>query len=605
MKSASNPAGPTRRFHWCLPFPLSAGAVFAFALFLAAGQDPNPPATQATQNPNPPEMATQENQPSYQLRVQRNLVLVRVVVRDSKGKPAANLTKENFRLLDNGKPQTISEFTVEHGLEGGAKEPAPATSSTEGQPEAAEAARVAQRFVGLYFDDVHLPFEDVARTRSSAQKFLDTSAQPADRVGIFTSSGQGNVDFTAERDKLRDALLRLMPRPIVTTSNQECPDILPYQAYLIVEASDQLAQQAAVEDILACQCHNDAQLCPTAQLTAEAQTDAYRVLNQDQNQSEYSLRAIESLVRRMATLPGQRSIVWVSPGFMTRQLEFRINEIVDRALRSNVIINTLDSRGLYTFDPGGDISKAANPAMFGDPAVAGYLVQIRHTEVETDNDVLASVAAGTGGTFFENSNDLDEGFRRVSGVPEAAYVLGFSPANLKPDGKFHSLKVQIVPSAGLSVQARKGYFAPKELQDAKAQADEEIREAVFSRDEMRELPMDFHTQFFKISDREVQLSILTRLDLRALHFRKEDQRNVDNVRVVAAIFDPDGRVVNTQEEDLQMHLRDATLDRLRSSGVTLKHEFKLPPGTYVVRVVARDSEGKQLSGSNRTIEIPD
>ncbi|MGO9272730.1 MAG: VWA domain-containing protein [Terriglobia bacterium] len=584
---------------------LAAVAVPTFALFLAAGQDSNPSGNNAAQNPNPPEMTTEEKQPSYQFRVERNLVLVRVVVRDSKGKPAGNLTKENFRLLDNGKPQTISEFTVERrpeGAGGGAKPSTTATPAGPGQPEANPAAHVADRFVAMYFDDVHLPFEDVARTRNAAQKFLDTSLGPGDRVGIFTSSGQGNLDFTADREKLRATLLRLQPRPITTTSVQECPDIFPYQAYLIVQASDQMALQAAVEDVISCQCSGNAQQCTGA--ASEAQAAANRVLNLDQDQSEYSLREIELLVRRMATLPGQRSIVWVSPGFMTHQLEFRLSEIIDRALRSNVIINGLDSRGLYTVDPAGDISKSANPAMFGNPAVAGYLVSMRLAEAQTNSDVLAAVAAGTGGTFFEHSNDLDEGFRRVGAVPDAAYVLGFSPANLKPDGKFHSLKVQVVAAPGLSAQARKGYFAPRELPDAKAQADEEIQEAVFSRDEMRELPMDFHTQFFKVNDREVQLSVLTRLDLRALHFRKQDLRNLDDVRIVAAVFDLDGNIVSTQEKVLEMHLRDTTLDRLRSTGVTLKEEFKVAPGTYVVRVVARDSEGKQLSGTNKTVEIP-
>jgi len=594
----------TRIAHQCLLRCLAAVAVVTFAWFLAAGQDPNPSGTKAAQDPNPPEMATQEKQPSFQFRVQRNLVLVRVVVRDSKGKPAGNLTKENFRLLDNGKPQTISEFTVERGPGGSGSGAKPSAANAPGQPEAAPAAHVAERFVALYFDDVHLPFEDIARTRNAAQKFLDTSVEPSDRVGIFTSSGQGNMDFTADRDKLRDALLRLLPRPINTAPLQECPDVFPYQAYLIVQANDQMALQAVVEDILACQCHENTQQCPTQALAFEAQSAAMRTLNMDQDQSEYSLRAVELLVRRMATLPGQRSIVWVSPGFMTEQLQFRVSEIIDRALRSNVIINALDSRGLYTIDPVGDISKNPNPAMFGDPSVAAYLTSMRRTEAETDSDVLAAVATGTGGTFFENSNDLDEGFRRVGAVPDAAYVLGFSPTILKPDGKFHSLKVQLVATQGLSAQARKGYFAPRELPDAKAQADEEIREAVFSRDEMRELPMDFHTQFFKVNDREVQLSVLTRLDLRALRFRKEDQRNLDNVSVVAAVFDLDGNIVSTQEKTLEMHLRDTTLDRLRGSGVTLKEEFKVAPGTYVVRVVARDTEGQQLSGTNHTVEIP-
>jgi len=586
---------------------LVALAILASASLVIAGQNPSPPAASAQPNPSLPEIGTEEKSPSFQLRVERNLVLVRVVVRDSKGNPVGNLRKESFRLLDNGKPQTISDFTVEGGPEGagsGARPSTPATPAGPGQPKTAPAAHVAERFVGLYFDDVHLPFADVARTRSAAQKFLDNSVKPGDRVGIFTSSGQGNVDFTADRDKLRDALLRLQPRPINTSLVRECPDIFPYQAYLIAQTSDQLALQTAVYDILACQCNGDAQLCSIAQMTTEAQLDASRVFNLDQDRSEYSLRAIELLLRRMATLPGQRSIVWVSPGFMTLQLQFRVSEIIDRALRSNVIINALDSRGLYTVDPAGDISKPPNPALFGDPAVAAYLLSMRVTEMKTDSDVLAAVATGTGGTFFENSNDLDEGFRRVGAVPDAAYVLGFSPPNLKRDGRFHSLKVQLVQAPGLTAQARRGYYAPKELEDANAEADEEIREAAFSRDQLRELPVDFHTQFFKMNDREAQLAVLTHIDPRPLRFRKQDQRNLDNLRVVAILFDPDGNVVTAEEKVVTLRLRDTTLQRLNASGMTIKSSLKVAPGTYVVRVVVWDSEGRQISGLNQTVEIP-
>src|ERR1700721_2642528 len=98
-------------------------------------------------------------------------------------------------------------------------------------------------------------------------------------------------------------------------------------------------------------------------------------------------------------------------------------------------------------------------------------------------DLLAEVAAGTGGAFFHNNNDLGEGFKRLGSAPEYVYLLGFSPQNLKLDGSFHALKVSMKNAGPLTLDARKGYYAPKHLEDAAETARREIEEALFSREE--------------------------------------------------------------------------------------------------------------------------
>ncbi len=567
------------------------------AVVPAAGQNPNASGEGAKAGVS--EITTQEKEPSFQLRVERNLVLVRVVVRDAKGKSVASLRKENFQLFDNGKVQTISEFAIESQTPGVAAKP-PANIVSE-EPGEEPSAPVAERYVALYFDDVHLPFEEIARTRQAAERFLKSALGPQDRAGIFTSSGRDNLDFTSSLEKLHEALSRLTPRPINTPTMKECPDIQPYQAFQIVNQNDRQALQAGIDDLIACRCNGDPRACPNPE--AQVRAEATLVLNRDRTQSEYSLRELEQVVRRLAALPGQRSVVWVSPGFLSLELQYRLGEVVDRALRSQVIINTLDSRGLYVPDIGGDISQRSNAALF-DPSLSGWIVSHRQEEMRLAADVLAQVASGTGGMFFENSNDFDEGFRRAGGPPEASYLLAFSPTNLRHDGRFHALKVRLIEAPGLLAQARRGYFAPKELQDANAQADEEIREAAFSRDELRELPVEVHTQFFKFNERQAQLSVLTHLDIRPLRFRKQDQRNWDDVRILAVVFDRDGHIVNAIEKKLALSLRDTTLERLLAAGLTTKTSFKIPPGTYVVRVVVRDSEGQQLTGLNQRVEIP-
>ena len=116
------------------------------------------------------------------------------------------------------------------------------------------------------------------------------------------------------------------------------------------------------------------------------------------------------------------------------------------------------------------------------------------------NNVLAELADGTGGTFFHNDNDLRHGLNLLAARPEYVYVLGFSPQKLKYDGAYHGLKVTVKNSTNLTIQVRRGYWAPNHAVDSAEQAREEIRETVFSRDEIREIPVDLQTEFFKLSE---------------------------------------------------------------------------------------------------------
>jgi len=162
---------------------------------------------------------------------------------------------------------------------------------------------------------------------------------------------------------------------------------------------------------------------------------------------------VGKVVRALSTVPGQRSIVLISPGFLTlADLQQDSTAIMDLAIRSNIIISSLDARGLYTVVPGGDAGQAVQNAA---------QTQYQGAGASSDEDVLSGLADGTGGAFFHDNNDLVEGFRRVAARPEYVYVLGFSPRDLKPDGKFHDLKVTLKDPAKLTLQARRGYYAPK------------------------------------------------------------------------------------------------------------------------------------------------
>ena len=551
------------------------------------------PATAAA-SPNTPEITSRDETATFKVKV--NLVEVRVVVRDSKGQPIGNLKQENFELLDNGKPQVITKFGEERAGRAAESVTKPIATNQPGAsaPTSPTAAVIPDRFTSYLFDDVHSKDSDLAQARN-AVKVQFAQMSPAERAAIFTTSGLIQLDFSNDQTKLASTVDRISPHPIGQAAVTPCPDISYYMADLIQNKKDERAIMMATQDALDCAFQDDSQMYNQAKALAE--TTALEELNRHDMQVRQVLSILKNVVRRTAEMPGERTIVFVSPGFINPDELSSELEVMERALQAKVVINTLDIRGLYTEVP--DVSVERLPS----PTIAGVVQQYDMSEHEQDSAVLADFADATGGTFFHNNNDLREGFRRLASPPEYSYVLAFTPQNLKLDGKFHKLKIVLKTPAKGSIQARKGYYAPKGPADASEQAKQDIEDAVFSREEVRDIPLEVHTQFFKTDQQDAKLSVVARLDVRHVHFRKDNGRNNNDVTVVSAVFDDNGNFIAGTQKVLQLHLKDETLEERLGSGLVLKSNFDVKPGSYVVRLVVRDEDG-QLAAQNSAVEIP-
>jgi VWFA-related protein len=435
--------------------------------------------------------------------------------------------------------------------------------------------------------------------RNAAAKYIDEALLPTDRAAIFTTSGHNMVDFTDDRAKLREGLLKLTATPIARPSTQLCPDITYYQADLIQEKNDPQALLAAVQDTIVCMALDPTDPSTTSIATSMARATSSQVWNAGEAESRYAINALRDAVRRLSVAPGQRSIILVSPGFLTlAQFQSEKQEMIDHAIRSNIMISSLNARGLYVVIPGGDVTRPMQSAI-GSTMKSQY----DSASALAEDDVLAEISYGTGGVFFHNNNDLLDGFKRVAARPEYIYVLGFSPENLKLDGRFHALKIT-VNAKKLDLQARRGYFAPQHLTDPAETAKQEIQDAMFSREELRDIPLQLHTQFFKAGQDDAKLAVLAHVDVRGLHFRKDNGRNADNLVVASGIFDRNGNLVTGNQKTVEMHLKDQTLEGRLRSGITVKTSFDVKPGSYVIRLVVRDSEGELMAAANGAVDIP-
>ena len=381
-----------------------------------------------------------------------NEVLVPVVVRDSQGKAVGNLTKETFQLLDNGKPQVISGFTV---IEHGANSPEAVTASSSaptGLSKEAPPAPAAQRFVVFLFDDFNLSDSDLNLAKKAASKLLEESLPEFDTVAVLSSSGT-NSGMTRDRAQLQQTILNLKPNNIYHHNPNGCPNVDYYNAEQILERGDDLTVQAAIEDTITCAgLPRDPTGAQTAKVMVEQAAQRARAMGQENYRAEFGF--IRLVISKLGALPGQRILILISPGFLSPTPEAMqlASQVIDLAARNNITINAIDSRGLYT------TNLESSQRSAGSPLASRVQDQHRPVSMTADEGVMVALADGSGGTYFHGHNDLEAGLTQLFEVPRYVYLLTFSVA--KPNGRYHELKVK-TNRDGLTVQARRGYVASK------------------------------------------------------------------------------------------------------------------------------------------------
>jgi len=547
-----------------------------------------------------PEISTSSRPVTF--KVQSNLVEVPVVVRDRGGHAVGNLRQEDFRVFDKGKRQEIARFSVQTAPaavpQAGGSQNVPPARDLNAPPAAVStvppAPSTPNHFVAFLFDDVHIRTEDLPQVRAAVVKYINTSLHPGDRVAVYTTSGRFGVDFTDHPEQATGALLKIAPRPIRAAPVGGCG------AYVSYFQAVQVDQQVGLEPL-----STDTSKCLALRVAVEEYGDFRTAVNEIRDayssglqESRAVLAALRIIVQRMAAAPGQRSLVLVSPGFFVpADLQNQSNDLISLAIRSKVLISSVDARGVWTI-PVYDACQKGNSA-----DVIRDETSFRQLENEAATDPLIQLADGTGGAV-NLDNDFLGGVHKAASAPEYIYVLSFVPQNLKADGSFHPLKVT-VDSGGLTLQARRGYWAPKQFEDAEAAVKQEIEDAVFAREEVHGLPVEMHTQVTQAGG-TAKLDVLTSVDLKLLHLRKADGRNRDDVTIVAAVFDANGNFIVGAQKVLQLRLRDETVSELpQKQPVTIETNFDMKPGEYLVRLVARDGESQEITAENAGVRIPE
>jgi VWFA-related protein len=545
------------------------------------------------------------------IRVQTNMVEVGVVVRDSHGGTVGGLQQSDFEVYDEGKPQKIAFFAVENSPSTLSTEPVePPTTSATPVPPPRFPAVPKPRYVALYFDDTSLKPGDVALAAKAAQQFIRESMEPGDKIGIFTSSNTVSLTFTDDKQKILDTLGQVrthLRRPDYGPGS--CPRMSVLQAYEIMKIGKVHSPafdlgMAAVAACGNCTVHPEDCVMYQAQQTVSLA-------------EQYSLETMGSIidvVRYLGKMQGRRMLLLASDGFWTQTLGSQQDKLVAGALQVKVVINSLDAKGLYAETPVGDFSDGPPPSLVSGKgpsmAMRGDLTaleeQYRHDQAKVMNDPMSVLAEDTGGRFFHNSNDLGRGMREMAAAPEFSYVLGFSPDGVKPNGSFHALKVKLIQSRDVTLEARRGYYAPS----AKKESDtgplamlQKLDREVLAADDPAEISTEVTTEPGKLATGESVLKVSVHVDVSKLPFQRRKDRSVERLFFVTALFDTNNSFLTGVEGIMDLTLKDATLTQISTQGVDAKLSLQAPPGSYKLRQVVEEIATGRITAISHQVEI--
>ena len=534
------------------------------------------------------QLAGQQQIPSPVFRSTVNLVLVDVVVRDRKGAIVTGLNRNDFELIEDGKPQQIVTFAFEQ-IEGntppidrgtllaGAAGAVPRVSAPAAATVTATAATpltsedvVGHRLLTLLFDTSSMQPEDVQKAAGEAIKWVDEKMTPADLVAVATigSSLQVLSDFTSSKEQVH-AVLQAFSAADGT-------------AYTSVDASTAASDEAV------------------ASATDEAATTDVSAQELDTFNNDVRLRALKTLAEALAPIQQKKAILYFSSGMQRNgtdnQVELRA--AVNAAVRANVAIYPVDSRGLQAIVPGGSARQGSRG---GIGAFNGSAVTNQFTQLAAQQETLTTLASDTGGTAFLDANDFGEAFGKVTRDISSYYILGYASTNPDKDGRYRRISVRL-KNRDMKIEAREGYYADRDFSHtAKGDREIQLQEQLSMQIPATDVPLFVTTGWFRLSTDRYYVPVSIAVPGSAVPPGKpQDKITLD---VAGFIRDernaPVGRIRDT------MTVPPANADGLGARQVLYQTGVTLPPGRFSIKVVVRENGTGKMGSFESKIAVPE
>lgn len=526
-----------------------------------------------------------QQRPVY--RSGQDTISVDVVVRDKSGNVVRGLTAADFEIREDGGTQAITSVSLEevsaqpHGslqtaelLAGAAAKMAETVGATPRPPAAPAPGPMTsdmfagRRLITLLFDVSSMQPEDVQRAVDAAKKYVDGQMTAADLVAVATIGSTLDVltDFTADRAAVSAALGRLAVTEGTATDTA-------------------VASTAATDEAAA----------------ADGQTGGTEAAELDMFNNDVRLRALRTLAEALQPIEQKKAILYFSAGMQRsgqdNQVELRA--AINAAVRANVAIYAVDSRGLQAVVPGGDARQASGR---GTALFSGRGMAQQYEQLASSQDTLTSLAADTGGRAFTDSNNLGEAFDRVQRDLSAYYLLGYSSTNTTRDGRFRRIQVRLRKGLSYKVEARAGYYADRDFtHTSKTGREAQLDEQMFAAVSATDLPVLVSGGWFRLAADRYYVPVALTVPGSAVPVTSETVPV--SLDVLGLVRDERNFPVGRFRETLRFP--PGTGKTLAGKQVLYQSGVVLPPGRFSVKVVVRENATGQMGSFESAIVVPE
>jgi VWFA-related protein len=499
------------------------------------------------------------------LRANTRLVVTDVVATDNSGKPITDLKAQDFKVLENGRPQQVSNFSFHQP----AAQAAGRTIQLPPDVVTNMPAYKASSMNVILFDSANGDASEHAYARDELLKFLST-AEIHEPLAIFALHTDLKLlhDFTTDGKALHAAMAA-------------------YKPPATFQAGD----------------------------SAESRASAFSSsgnFHTSQRNIETTLNQLNALAKVLIGYPGRKNLIWLSESFpldlfpdIATQLHMGGQDLRTANLPSakSVMENGMDSKSYAAM-----VKKVSDALMNAHVAIypvdAGGLGKDNHLAAQhTMNDM----AAWTGGRVFLNRNDLALGMKSSLEDGSIFYTLEYYPDNKQWDGQFRAIKVT-VDRPGVNLRYREGYYAVDPAKIAKDESDRVAED--FSRSLQADSPAAtailFQAQVTPPGGKNNKVLVTFHVDPKTMTFDHKDDGH-EATKLICTVWaygkdknkpfmsKADTVSANLSREDYQLMMKQQFFP--------CKGELELKAGSYQLRLGVLDRTSNRMGTASANVTV--
>jgi VWFA-related protein len=508
-----------------------------------------------------------------------NLVIVDVTVKDKSGKPIENLKQADFSVTEDGKPQRVAVFEFQKLTDMPAPPPLVSLSDQVKLPEAPKTTITAEkpgevqyhdkRLMVLFFDFSSMGIPEQLRAQESALEFLNTKITKDDIVAVMLYASRVNVltDFTGDRDQLTDIIKGL---PI-----------------------GEMAEMADLAD----DASDDNEDTGSAFVADETE---FNIFNTDRK-----LQAIEQASRMLAALPEKKQLIYFAGGLSKTGVDnqAQLDASINAAVKANVSIFPIDTRGLMADPPGGGASKGATR---GSGAFTGSAYNSQRLKINDSQETLVSLAKDTGGRAFLDSNDITAGITEAQQDLKSYYVVGYYSTNSAEDGKFRKIGVKLNGKLDAKLEHRLGYWAGKVWHKMSGQdKEQQLTEAISAGEPLTDIPLALQVDYFRVGSTSYFVPVSIKVPGSAVELAAKGGGTFTNFDFLGQIQDEQRKVAGNVRDNIRIKLDQTKSSTAGRKGFQYDAGFTLAPGRYRMKFLVRENVSGKMGTFESKFTIPD